>query len=453
MVRFLLPSALLLLPLLVVGLVLSYRHVHGMARGRKRIAFLVRGLLAGCLILALAGPEARRPNCGLATIFLLDRSDSIPESDRRAAETFVGGALRALGPDDVGGVVAFGSNPALDAATTGRRELGRVLTTVDGSATDLAGAIRLASASFPEGKARRIVLLSDGNETRGDATGAAQVAATDGIGIDTYALKGKEKVDEAAVVSLEAPDETRTEQPFDLRATVESTVAQRGTLDVDRDGVLLKRVPVRLSPGENRIVVPDKLHDAGLHRYRTTLRVERDGDARNNVGLAFTAVKGQPRILIAQSHPERGELAAALRRRGWSVDLRSGDNVPTAPEEYAAYDAVIFNDLNASSLTERQMNVVRSATRDAGVGFATTGPESGASFVAPHPIRTKTGRRRETWKGRTGDIGHWQLYWLGRHSSLAEKRRRGTLGRTKARSLTATRHPRRLRSRPRRRLR
>lgn len=373
--RFTNPGYLLLLLPLAVGLWLSYRHVHGMARARKRLAFVIRALLAGSLILALSGPEARRPNRGIATIFLLDRSDSIPESDRERAEKFVDGALRQLGPDDVGGVVAFGANAAVDASTTGRRELGRVLTKVEGSSTDLAAAIRLASASFPEGKARRIVVLSDGNETRGDATGAAQVAATDGITIDHVALKGRESTAEAAVVALEAPDEARVEQPFDLRGSIESTVAQTGSLDIDRDGVLIKKVPIRLEKGENRIVIPDKLGATGLHRYRATLRVAKDGDNRNNVGMAFTAVKGQPRVLIAQSHPERGELAAALRRRGWQVDLRGVGGVPSRPEELAAYDAIVFNDFNASSVTEQQMKLVQAAIRDAGVGFAMVGGE------------------------------------------------------------------------------
>jgi uncharacterized membrane protein len=373
--RFTNPAFLLLLVPLAIGLYASYRHVHGMAKARKRLAFAIRGLMAGLLIFALSGPEARRQNRGLATIFLLDRSDSITETDRAAEEKFVDGALRALGPDDVGGVVAFGGDAAVDAATTGRRDLGRVLSKVDGGSTDLAGAIRLASASFPEGKARRIVVLSDGNETRGDATGAAQVAATDGIGIDYVPLRGREATAEAAVVSLEAPDETRVEQPFDLRGTIESTVAQSGTIDVDRDGVLLKQVPVRLEKGENRIVISDKLAASGLHRYRATLRVGRDGDNRNNVGTAFTAVKGRPRILVAQSHPERTELATALKRRGWEVDLRGPGGVPSRPEEFAAYDAVVFNDFNASNLTDRQMKLTQSAIRDAGVGFAMVGGE------------------------------------------------------------------------------
>jgi hypothetical protein len=73
--RFTQPAFLILLLPMLAGLWFSFRHVHGMAKGRKLFAFVLRGLLAAALIIALAGPEDRRPNRGVATIFLLDRSD------------------------------------------------------------------------------------------------------------------------------------------------------------------------------------------------------------------------------------------------------------------------------------------------------------------------------------------------------------------------------------------
>lgn len=374
--RFTQPAFLILLLPMLAGLWFSFRHVHGMAKGRKWFAFVLRGLLAAALIIALAGPEDRRPNRGVATIFLLDRSDSIPEADRKVAEQFVSKSLQALGPDDVGGVIAFGKIPAVDASMTGRRELGRVQTSVDASASDVASAIRLASATFPSGKARRIVLLSDGNETRGDAAGAAQVAATDGITIDTVVLPGREKTAEAAVIALDTPDETRLDRPFDLLVRVESTISQSATLDIDRDGALLKSVPVKLSEGENRILVQDKLAKTGIHRYRATIRARQDGDSRNNIGLGFTSVKGRPRVLLAQADTARRELLTALVAEGWTVDLRTAADLPYRPEEYSTYDAIFFNDISADTVSESQMRMVHAAIRDAGVGFGMVGGEN-----------------------------------------------------------------------------
>jgi uncharacterized membrane protein len=374
--RFVAPIYLLLLVPLAAGLWLSFRHVHGMARGRKRFAFAVRFLLASLLILALAGPEARRRNEGLTTIFLLDRSDSVSDVEKARSQEFVDRAVRAMGPKDLVGVVAFGKDALVDAAPGGKRALGKVASAVDGSASDLAAAIRLATASFPEGRRRRIVVLSDGNETLGDAAEAAEVAATEGIPIDHVPLGIEDRRGEAAVVGLEAPNEVRADQPFDVRVQIESTVAQDGTLQIDRDGVIVSTLPVRLEQGRNAIVVPEKLSDPGFHRYRATLATGKDRDSRNNIGAGFVAVKGKPRLLVLQQSLKDRSLAQALQRNGISVDLGGPGSAPTRPETLQKYDAVILNDFAAASLTDQQMRMMQSAIRDSGVGFAMVGGEN-----------------------------------------------------------------------------
>jgi uncharacterized membrane protein len=374
--RFTNPLFLLLLIPLAVGLWASYRHVHGMAKGRKRLAFALRFLLVSLVVVALSGPEARRPNKGLCTMFLLDRSDSVSEADRKKGEKFVDEAMRSLGPEDRAGVVAFGKYAVVDAAPGGRRELGRVLSNVDGSASDLAAAVRLASASFPDGKARRIVLISDGNETSGDLEEAAQVAATDNIPIDVVSVGLEERGGEAAVLGLEAPTEIRAEQPFDLRVVADSAQAQNALLEVDRDGVLIKRMTVSLEAGRNALVVSEKLKDVGFHRYRATLHAAHDVDNRNNVGLAFTSVRGKPKVLILQQDPKETTLADSLRKNGISVDLGGPASVPSKPEDFQIYDAILLNDINASTLTGSQMRLMQAAVRDSGIGFAMIGGEN-----------------------------------------------------------------------------
>lgn len=373
--RFTHPLYLLLLIPLIAAWLYSFRHVHGMAIGRKRLAFGLRLLLILCIAGALAGPEARRPNVGLCTIFVVDRSDSISDKDRQAAETFVRDAINHLGQNDVAGVVAFGQEASIDAAPGGRREIGKILTKVDGTASDLAGAIRLASATFPEGKARRIVLLTDGDETKGDVAQAAEVAATDGIAIDHIPLGLHERVGEASVASVEIPSEVREEQPFDLHVVVDSTVSQSATIDIDRDGVLIKQVPVSLNTGRNSIVVSQSLKDTGFHRFRATLHAEKDQDDRNNVGLGFVAVRGKPRILVLQESVAKSALADAIRKSGIAIDLLGRSSVPTKAEQLQVYDAVILNDIDASAFTPDQMKLLQSAVRDSGIGLAMIGGE------------------------------------------------------------------------------
>ena len=44
----------------------------------------------------------------MATIFLLDRSDSIREADRQKQEDFVGRAASVMGDQDEMGIIVFG---------------------------------------------------------------------------------------------------------------------------------------------------------------------------------------------------------------------------------------------------------------------------------------------------------------------------------------------------------
>lgn len=370
------PWYLLLLIPVFAGLAFSYRHVSGMMRWRKRFAFALRAVLASCLVIALAGPESRRANEGTCTIFLLDRSDSIADTDRERQISFVNAAVAGLGPEDQASVIAFGKEAAVDVAPGKLPGVDRVLSVVDGASSDLAAAIRLASASFPDGKARRMVILSDGNETNGDAAEAASVAATDGIPIDHVTLGTQPRTGEAVVVQADLPSEVRQAQPFAIRVTIDSMTNGPAELHVDRNGVTIQRVPITLSEGRNTYVINQRLDATGFHRFRVTLKTPGDRDNRNNVGMGFVAVRGRPRVLVVQGDRQRDELSQALRGQGLDVEVRGASGVPVRPEEFQPFDAIFFNDLNASGVSPGQMRLTQSAVRDSGIGFAMVGGEN-----------------------------------------------------------------------------
>lgn len=373
--RFLEPGwAILFLPA-AAALIWSWRHVYGMSRPRKAAAFVIRGLLASFLILALMGPQAQRPNQGVAVMFLLDASDSVSDQDRAAAQKYVQDALGKLRPEDVGGVILFGRQPVMESAPGGRRGFAKPAAKIDGSASDLAAAIRLASASFPEGKGRRIVILSDGNETLGDSSQAVEMAALDGVEVDVRTLGVQALRPEVTALDLEAPSERRGDEPFDLRLLVDSSVEQNATIVLDRDGLVVSRSQVRLPQGRTSVALSQRLPVAGFYRYRATVEPELDGDRRNNIGAAFVAVRGKPRILVLQGPRVKNELGKTLQEQGLQVDVYGPEGIPSRPEELQAYDAVILNDFNAALMAPAQMQLIQTAVRDSGLGLAMIGGE------------------------------------------------------------------------------
>lgn len=359
----------------ILGLGYSYQRVSGMMKNRKKVAFAIRFLLIGSLIFALAGPESHRKNEGLCTIFLLDRSDSITDASRRAQVEFVDKAVKSLRQRDVAAVIVFGKDPVMETLVEKLDGIDKIQSSVTSTASDLAAAIRLAGASFPDGKAKRIVLLSDGNETAGDALDATTVAAADGIPIDHVALKGIGNDSEVTVTNVEMPSEIRVDQAFGIKVTIDASEAGPAVLELDRNGVTMKRLNVRLSEGKNTYALSETLTEPGFHRYRVDLRTERDHDVRNNVGMGFVAVRGRPRALIVQGSVKDRELTDSLQKQGIDVVLTDPSGLPKKAEDVQIYDTIIFNDLNASLVNPRQQKLIQSAVRDTGVGFAMIGGE------------------------------------------------------------------------------
>lgn len=373
--RFTNPLFLIALIPIFAGLYWSFFQVQGMARARKIRAFVLRGLMSTLLVFALAGPEMYRANKGTCTVFLVDRSDSIRDKDRARQEAFIDEAISKMPDTDQAAIVVFGGTASIESSPGGRRSVRRIESRVEGSTTDIAGAVRLASATFPEGKAKRIVLLSDGNETQGDLRGAAQVAALDNISIDVISLGQAEGTTEVLVSSLEVPDSGKEGQPFEIRVNIDSHGVRSGRVRLDRDGIVVADKVVELHDGRNTILFPQTISQVGLQRYRATVEANGDTDTRNNMGAGFINVRGRPKVLIAQNKIDDKALATALQSQSIAVDLVGPSGLPTRPEQYQAYDSIILNDINAANVPDSIRNAIVTASKDSGIGLAMIGGE------------------------------------------------------------------------------
>ncbi|MFN3420459.1 MAG: VWA domain-containing protein [Armatimonadota bacterium] len=374
--KFVNPFWLLLLPILWGVLWWSGKLLLGMTPTRKRFVIALRGIVVTLLVFALAGIQAVQVHRRVCTIFVLDASESVSEPARQKARDFISQAIRHARYDDLTGVILFGRNPMVEIPPTQLRSLPNFTAAPDKSATDIAAALRLAMGLFPDGYSRRIVLLSDGNETHGDTIGVASVARTEGITIDVVPLKTAEKKQEVIVTDVLMPSEAKVGQPFPVRIIAEATVASSGVLRIDRDGIPVKEVAVNLSPGKNSITTSLRVDNPGISRFRFVLEVAPDTDPRNNIGMGLVSVKGKPKVLLAEGQPDpTGALVKALRANDLEVVRVGEGGLPTRPEEWQQFDAIIFSDYPAWAMSEQQMRVVRSAVRDTGIGFLMIGGE------------------------------------------------------------------------------
>src|SRR5262249_5144013 len=120
--------------------------------------------------------------------------------------------------------------------------------------TDVAGALRLAADLLPPpqaGPVRRIVLLSDGNETTGDARQALLQPALRYVQVALLALPQRQQ--DAAIPGFVVPPTLRAGEPAELRLALLAPVKVSGTLRVWAKGGAIDQLvyeqPVELAAG------------------------------------------------------------------------------------------------------------------------------------------------------------------------------------------------------------
>jgi len=349
------------------------RSLAGLAPHRARLALVLRLILGLLLVFALAGMQVTRPARKLAVLFVLDRSNSIPEELRQASLQFVNQAAERMGRDDLAGLVVFGADPHLEVEASPALRLGQIHSLPGRDFTDIAAAIRLALAAFPDDAQKRIVLITDGNENLGAALQEAQTARAAGAQIDVVPIRYRYP-NEILVEKLIAPAEAKVGEPFEVRAIVSSTAAGAATLRLFRDGqqIATRRIAVR--PGKNLVRFEQSLTRSVPHTFEVTLEGEPDQLRQNNRALALTLIRGRPRVLLVASEAADARfLASALRTQKIDVEVREPGQLPRSLAEFQAFDTIILSDVSADRLTPAQMRMIQNNVRDTGAGLIMVG--------------------------------------------------------------------------------
>lgn len=372
----------------------------GPDRPREALALGLRSTLMLSLILSLAGLEINRSSDDLAVVFLLDHSDSMPPDARADAFAYVRQAMQAMGPEDQSAVVVFGRDALVEQAMSSRHDLPPITSSPDPRQTDISAAMRLGMALFPPDRARRMVILSDGRSTHGDAALAAQFAAA--LDVELLLVPFENTAEEEVwLADVEAPGSLRQGERFALSLAIHSTQDTQAEVRVFADESLVFDQAQQLTRGLQRVRIPLIAGAPGFVRYRVQIEPSTDSTYQNNELNAFSRVLGPPRLLLVvpavgepiglsgeQRPDEAAQLETALKASGFLVERVLPQQVPLGSlAGLAEYNAVVLVDVPARQLSLRQMTHLQSYVRDLGGGLlAVGGPTSfgvGGYFRTP----------------------------------------------------------------------
>jgi len=340
--------------------------------GDRAVLALRAGLMAMLCTVFLA-PSFPQWVDRMNVIFLLDHSDSVSQSARARALKFVQEAVRAGKEDDQHGIVVFGADAAVEQALGARPEVESPQKKVDGRGTNIFHALQLGLAMLPARQANRIVLVSDGRQTSGNALEGAQAAR--GLGTDIHYIAAPLALDQEVVAeSLLVPREVKFGEPFYAKLVAWSHHETGARVSLFRNGQFVGSQRVQLAPGKNVYSYRQTLDRDGIHVYQAAIDVEGDTIEENNRAVGTVLVRGRPHVLVADR--DRGHaqsLVAALRAQQLEVSLVEPSRIPGDAAALKKFDGIILSNVSSINMNRGQMANIRDYVRDQGGGLIMIG--------------------------------------------------------------------------------
>lgn len=428
--------ALLAVPLAAVAL----WTFQGMSTSRRWSAVLLRAALLASVATLLAGATVIRTSDRSSVIAVVDGSGSVrrlseaPVSDatelsatRRAAEVWqrlpewLAAASQFARPDDALGIVAFDAaatpvlapSRAADVAPAEPGEQSAVRNRLQAftqaaapqslSGTDIAAALRQAMTMLPPDANGRVVLVSDGLQTQGDAIAAARVLAADDAGtsgagrprVPIDVLPISYRLDrEVMVDSVDLPATSPAGATVTARITLMSTHATTGRLRLTSEGEALdltpgqpgSELPVTIAAGRTVVPVSIALGPGRVHRLTATFvpgNAADDGLSVNNSAAGVTLSPGAGAVLVVDGVSRGAEggggavLVNTLRGQSLTVEAIAPESLPADLLKLERYDLIILQNVSADAVDENAQKALVRFVAEMGGGLAMVGgPDS-----------------------------------------------------------------------------
>ncbi len=321
------------------------------------------------LVAALMQPILTTRTRDLATALVLDASASVSPTAMGEALDWIDETASDLPGDVV--VIAGGRQPRAVAEPRALRQLEMNATSEDGldpSATDLEGAVRHAHGALPEGRRRQIVLLSDGNENRGDLRRVARLLASQGTPIHVEPLEARTSSPWVAEAELVVESEALPSAgaPHPLRLQVVASQAGVHRIQITVEGQRPQALEVELAAGANELYTEVVLEKVGEH----TVTVSIDDEAPSYAVRAVTRPRHS--LLIVDSDGATSGFGRAMRDQGFETDLLPSAELPAT--RFERYDSIVVSDVDADDLsTQVQTRLARWVERGGNL-LVTGGP-------------------------------------------------------------------------------
>ena len=399
---------LLIIPAVLLALIPYFRLEKKYRRTRNRIISItlhITAMVIAINLLAGIGFSYEVPNEENEVILLVDVSDS-GEGNSEEKDEFVRSVIDVCGEGCKIGIVKFGNghNYAVKLTTdkNGVFEKYTASENPSGSATALADALKYTATLFEHKETSKIVVVSDGIETDGDALIALHEIVSEGTAVDTALIKKQNEADIQIVSAVIKENEIVLGESFTVDLLIKSNSTESEEAAVLRlydNGELYGENVVGIKNGDNEISVSLSIQDSGMHELAFELVTDyelfgeplADASAENNTYRTYVNFEEFENILLIERYEGEGaKLKEILSETKRVTDISVEDDVSQFPKditEIAEYEQVILVNIAYSDMPQGFEALLHEYVYNLGGGLFTVGGEcdyDSNNKIVPH---------------------------------------------------------------------
>lgn len=382
---------LIVIPALILGIIPFFKlHKKRRKATKHIIPFIIHMILVVLLTSLVSGiriEEITTAPTDTSVVFVVDvsKSNDIMKEDMNKLMHDIVEASKEQEGETRFGLVLF-ANEVMEDAVKKPGELDieasnyiQYSTAEEVSESNIYKALKYAHKMFdPEERLnKRIVLLSDGRETEGEARSAVRGILDDGIKLDCahFDLTNSGEP-EIQVISITTNGKVALDGYVLINVQIKSTDRAKGTLTI-HDGAYKHEEEVSLVKGDNKFQVEYKVQGAGIHTVYAEIDVDDDIIEQNNQLSSWYKVDDKGSILIVKGdnlQTQQLEEYKVLEEIGQDYEYKiiNTQDFPATMAELLNYDEVVLMNVDFTKLPEGADQLVKRYVQENGRGLVVT---------------------------------------------------------------------------------
>ena len=379
---------LIIVPALILGILPFFKLHKKRRRATKHIIpFIIHMILIVLLTSLVSGiriEETTTAPTNTTVIFVADVSQSndvMKENMNKFMHEIVDASKKEEGETKFG-LVIFANEVFEDAVKKpGELDLEannylQYSSTEEISESNIYKALKYAQTMFDsERQNKRIILLSDGRETEGEARSAVRGILDNGIKLDCahFDLTNSGK-SEIQLISISTNGKVSAGGEVLINVQVKSTDNAKGTLTV-YDGEFSASQKVDLVKGENKFQFKYVPNGTGIHTVYAEIDVGSDTIEQNNQLSSWYKVDGIYNILIVDGDDKQTlQLSSVLAdiKQDYEYEVKKSQDFPATMVELLNYDEVVLMNVDFTKMPVGSDALLKRYVQENGRGLVVT---------------------------------------------------------------------------------